>query len=153
LNYFSKNLKTLRARMSLSQDQFAKTFGLSKSNVNSYENGAFPKIEVFIRIMNYFNLDPSKFIELDMEKHAVERSEGTPQEKVAEEELSKKMDRWFEDGTSEAIKFQFLETLTPDEIKSLYIKQYRTKEEVIKENIQLKEKYLKLLEKAYEKRS
>ena len=146
MNYFSKNLKTLRSKNGFSQEQFARLFGLSKSNINSYENGAFPKIEMYIQIMDYFEFDPSKFLKLDMEQHSVSRAKNASNEEKDAEALSETLDNWVKGSEPDKLQFQFLENLTNDEIKALYIKQYRAKEEILKENLELKAKYIKLLE-------
>lgn len=142
MNYFSKNLKALRAENNLSQVEFGLLFGLSKSNINSYENGAFPKLEKFIQMMDYFNLDPSKFVTQDMERSSVSRGDETEGE-----ERSTVHDQFVESGVSTADQFQYLEGYSKEQIAEIYIKLYKTKERLLKENTDLKEKYIELLEK------
>ncbi|MDW3197472.1 MAG: helix-turn-helix transcriptional regulator [Cytophagales bacterium] len=142
MNYFSKNLKALRAENNLSQVEFGLLFGLSKSNINSYENGAFPKLEKFIQMMDYFNLDPSKFVTQDMERSSVSRGDETEGE-----ERSMVHDQFVESGVSTADQFQYLEGYSKEQIAEIYIKLYKTKERLLKENTDLKEKYIELLEK------
>lgn len=145
MNYFQKNLKHLRAIHHLSQEQLARLFDLTKSNINSYENGAFPKIEMFLQIMDHFKLDPRKFVLLDMEKHSVLLKDSERQEDEEEKE-SHKLDKMLENGLVESQTFQYLEDISVDELKKLYRKQYRSKELLLKELMETKEKYLKLLE-------
>ena len=142
MNYFSKNLKALRAENNLSQVEFGLLFGLSKSNINSYENGAFPKLEKFIQMMDYFNLDPSKFVTQDMERSSVSRGDETEGE-----ERSTVHDQFVESGVSTTDQFQYLEGYSKEQIAEIYIKLYKTKERLLKENTDLKEKYIELLEK------
>ena len=142
MNYFSKNLKALRAENKLSQVEFGMLFNLSKSNINSYENGAFPKLEKFIRMMDHFNLDPSKFITLDMERSSVLRSD-----EADEKDRSAVHDDFIDSGVATADQFQYLEKFSKEQITEIYIKLYKTKERLLKENTDLKEKYIELLEK------
>jgi len=144
LSYLSKNLKTLRTKNGFSQEQFARMFGLSKSNINSYENGVLPKIEKFIQIMDFYELDPSKFLKLDLAKHSLTRTKDFSDE--SEEELSQKVDDWLDADMANKMQFEFLENLSKDEMKELYMKQYRIKEDLLKENLELKARYIKLLE-------
>ena len=117
-------------------------FNLSKSNINSYENGAFPKLEKFIRMMDHFNLDPSKFITLDMERSSVLRSD-----EADEKDRSAVHDDFIDSGVATADQFQYLEKFSKEQITEIYIKLYKTKERLLKENTDLKEKYIELLEK------
>lgn len=141
MNYFSKNLKTLRAELQLSQVEFGLLFGLSKSNINSYENGAFPKLEMFISIMDHFSLDPSKFVNLDMERHRVYRDH-----EAKSADLRSLHDDFVASAVSERDQFRYLEDFTEPQLKAVYIKVFRTKENLLKEHLDLKEKYISLLE-------
>lgn len=142
LNYFSKNLKALRAENNLSQVEFGLLFGLSKSNINSYENGAFPKLEKYIQMMDHFNLDPSKFVTQDMERSSVLRSDD-----VGDKDRSAVHDEFIDCGVATTDQFQYLRGYTKEQITEIYIKLYKTKERLLKENTDLKEKYIELLEK------
>ncbi|MEO9870332.1 MAG: helix-turn-helix transcriptional regulator [Ekhidna sp.] len=137
-------MKTLRTKNGFSQEEFARMFSLSKSNINSYESGTFPKIETYIQMMDYYDLDPSKFINLDMEKHSLRRSDDSSKD---DEKLSQTIDAWVDQGISVDNQFGFLENLSKDDIKKLYIKQFKAKEDLLKENLELNSKYIKLLEK------
>ncbi len=142
MNYFSKNLKVLRAENNLSQVEFGTLFNLSKSNINSYENGAFPKLEKFIQMMDYFNLDPSKFVTLDMERSSVLRNEDSD-----DKDRSAVHDEFIDSGVVTADQFQYLQGYSKEQITEIYVKLYKTKERLLKENTDLKEKYIELLEK------
>lgn len=55
---FGDRLKTLRNRKGLSQSEFAKQIGVSKSSVNMYERGERePNFETLEAIADYFNVD------------------------------------------------------------------------------------------------
>ena len=55
---FGDRLKSLRNRKGLSQSEFAKQIGVSKSSVNMYERGdREPNFETLEAIADYFNVD------------------------------------------------------------------------------------------------
>jgi repressor LexA len=55
---FNERLKLLRQETGLSQQDFAKQVGLSKSSVNMYERGERePGLETLEAIADYFNVD------------------------------------------------------------------------------------------------
>ena len=55
---FGDRLKSLRNRKGLSQAEFAKQIGVSKSSVNMYERGdREPNFETLEAIADYFNVD------------------------------------------------------------------------------------------------
>ena len=55
---FGDRLKSLRNRKGLSQAEFAKQIGVSKSSVNMYERGERePNFETLESIADYFNVD------------------------------------------------------------------------------------------------
>ena len=55
---FGDRLKSLRNRKGLSQAEFAKQIGVSKSSVNMYERGERePNFETLETIADYFNVD------------------------------------------------------------------------------------------------
>ena len=141
MNYFSKNLKTLRNEAQLSQVDFGLLFGLSKSNINSYENGIFPKLEMFIRIMDHFQLDPSKFIWLDMTLHHVYRSEVPvlPLENTSNDVINGDFDPM--QG-----QFQNLRDYPIAQLIEMYQRVSQSREQLRQENGLLKDKYIALLE-------
>ncbi len=70
-NYFmtqiGKNIKKIRKVKGLSQQAFADLFGLTRGNISSYEESrAEPKIEVMIKIANFFSIPLADFIEKDL---------------------------------------------------------------------------------------
>ena len=55
---FCERLRTLRTNKGLSQQDFAKQLGISKSSVNMYERGERePSFEMLELIADYFNVD------------------------------------------------------------------------------------------------
>lgn len=67
MTQIGKNLKKIRNVRSLSQQAFADLFGLTRGNISSYEEfRAEPKIDVVIKIANYFGIPLADFIEKDL---------------------------------------------------------------------------------------
>lgn len=57
MSTIGKNIKKIRSVKKLSQSDFADLFNISRASVGSYEEGrAEPKIDVIIKIANYFSL-------------------------------------------------------------------------------------------------
>ncbi len=131
----------------MSQEQFGRLFHLSKSNVNSYEGGVLPKLEKYLEIMDYFKLDPSKFMRLDMSKHSVFRKEESKSSQHTEEERSKQIDSWVDEGVAEHIRYQYLDELSKEEMRRMFIQQKQVNQDLLRENLELKDKYIGLLEK------
>ena len=141
----------MRTKLRFSQEQFGRLFDLSKSNINSYENGTIPQTLKFIEIMDYYDLDPSKFIHLDMEKHSVKRDNVIRDVEI--EALSQM------ENLDLSLKGELFQTSIPvddlsaDEMKEILEKQYQAKLLLIREYLKLKnqnkeiqDKYIKLLE-------
>lgn len=67
MTQIGKNIKKIRNVRGLSQQAFADLFDLTRGNISSYEEyRADPKIEVIIKIANYFSIPLSDFIEKDL---------------------------------------------------------------------------------------
>lgn len=67
MTQIGKNIKKTRNIRGLSQQAFADLFGLTRGNISSYEESrAEPKIEVIIKIANYFGIPLSDFIEKEL---------------------------------------------------------------------------------------
>ncbi|MEQ8627101.1 helix-turn-helix domain-containing protein [Ekhidna sp.] len=141
----------MRTKLRFSQEQFGRLFDLSKSNINSYENGTIPQTLKFIEIMDYYDLDPSKFIHLDMEKHSVKRDNVVRDVEI--EALSQM------ENLDLSLKGELFQTSIPvdnlsaDEMREALQKQYQAKLLLIREYLKLKnenkeiqDKYIKLLE-------
>jgi transcriptional regulator with XRE-family HTH domain len=63
----AKNIKFLRIREKLSQEQFAVKIGLNRGNIASYEKGtAEPSITNILKIVKYFNIDLVELVEYDL---------------------------------------------------------------------------------------
>ncbi|NDV66325.1 helix-turn-helix domain-containing protein [Bacteroides sp. 224] len=67
MNKTGKNIKKIRNVKGLSQQAFADLFQLSRGNISSYEElRAEPKIEVLLKIANYFGIPVADLIEKDL---------------------------------------------------------------------------------------
>ena len=67
MTQIGKNIKKIRSVNGLSQQSFADLFSLTRGNISSYEESrAEPKIEVMIKIANYFGIPLSDLIEKDL---------------------------------------------------------------------------------------
>ena len=67
MTLIGKNIKKIRNVKGFSQQSFADIFDLTRGNISSYEESrAEPKIEVIIKIANYFGIPLSDFIEKDL---------------------------------------------------------------------------------------
>lgn len=69
MGVFSKNLRFLRRSRNLSQDALAKTLGLNRGNIASYEKGtAEPNINNLTLISRFFGTDLNVLVETDLEQ-------------------------------------------------------------------------------------
>lgn len=67
MTHIGKNIKKIRNVKGLSQQSFADLFSLTRGNISSYEESrAEPKIEVMLKIANYFGIPLSDLIEKDL---------------------------------------------------------------------------------------
>ena len=67
MTLIGKNIKKIRNVKGLSQQSFADIFDLTRGNISSYEESrAEPKIEVIIKIANYFGIPLNDFIEKEL---------------------------------------------------------------------------------------
>jgi transcriptional regulator with XRE-family HTH domain len=67
MTQIGKNIKKIRNVKGLSQQSFAELFDLTRGNISSYEESrAEPKIEVMIRIANFFGIPLADMIEKDL---------------------------------------------------------------------------------------
>ncbi|MFY0599702.1 MAG: helix-turn-helix transcriptional regulator [Cyclobacteriaceae bacterium] len=143
MNYFSKNLKTLRAECGLNQEAFGRLFDLTKQNINSYENtSSLPKLIKYLEITDHFNLDPDRFVKFDMTKHDVHR-----EAKVTDSENdSEKLDEWFQPIVTDTEKFKYLNDLEASELRKLYVKLSNINSSILKENLELKSQLIAALQ-------
>lgn len=62
-NNFSNNLKVLRKEYKLSQDDLASYLNLSSKTISSWEKGrSEPKIDMLLKLSNYFNVTLDELI-------------------------------------------------------------------------------------------
>lgn len=146
MTYFGKNIKSLRIEHGYTQEEFGLLFGLSRDNINSYERGSLPNVEDYLKIMDHFHLDPSKFMNLDKERHLVSRevndSSGN-QEKLITDLIVDK-------GINEDEQFRYLADLNEEKLINLVRKNVVAKEVLLKENLELKNKNIALSEQIIE---
>jgi len=65
--YFGKNIKKIRLIKKLSQSAFAEVFGLTRSSIGAYEEGrAEPKLEIIIKIANYFSISVDSLVNAEI---------------------------------------------------------------------------------------
>lgn len=64
--YFSSNIKILRQKKNISQQEMADALQLSRTKVNSYERGVQPPYELLVKISDYFNLATDVLIRKDL---------------------------------------------------------------------------------------
>lgn len=65
--FLKENLKVLRKRRKRSQEEVAKSLGITRSAYNSYENGvAEPGIHLLIKLADFFQISLDKFVKLDL---------------------------------------------------------------------------------------
>lgn len=63
MKHIHRNLKTLReSYLRISQAEFGKVFGLSRSQIDNYERNAEPKSELLAQLSLKYNLDLTRFL-------------------------------------------------------------------------------------------
>ena len=68
MDYFSKNIRFLRHKMGLSQEEMAQKIGLNRGNIVSYEKGiAEPKARNLLKFSEVFNTDLHHLLDTDIE--------------------------------------------------------------------------------------
>ncbi len=67
---FNANIKLLRQRKKFTQDHVAGELGVSRSTLNSYENGSVqnPTLEMLVAFSKYFKVSIDTLVKLDLEK-------------------------------------------------------------------------------------
>ncbi|HNS13341.1 MAG TPA: helix-turn-helix domain-containing protein [Bacteroidia bacterium] len=68
--YFNSNIKILRQRRNRTQDLVATELGISRSTLNSYENGSIknPTLEALMAFTKYFKVSIDTLVKVDMSK-------------------------------------------------------------------------------------
>jgi transcriptional regulator with XRE-family HTH domain len=67
VNFFSKNLRYLREKNDLTQDDMKPLLGIGNTTWSNYENGVCePRIEVLISISKYFGVTLDELIAVDI---------------------------------------------------------------------------------------
>lgn len=77
MNFFGKNLRYLREKNTLTQEEIAQLFGLKNSTWSNYENGVSePSISGLLHISNFFGIMVDELLRADIalqEGHAVKQ--------------------------------------------------------------------------------
>lgn len=67
--FVSDNIKYLRAKKGISQNQLASKLNLTRNQINSYENGnSQPSIEVLQKLSLYFEINIDTLINVNIDK-------------------------------------------------------------------------------------
>ncbi len=68
--YFNNNIKILRQRRNRTQDVVAGELGMSRSTLNSYENGSIknPTLEALMAFTRYYKISIDTLVKVDMSK-------------------------------------------------------------------------------------
>jgi transcriptional regulator with XRE-family HTH domain len=66
--HINSNIKFLRERKGLTQDEFANAIGNSRSNVKNYEHQTIPPADVLITISDHFNISIDTLLRIDLRK-------------------------------------------------------------------------------------
>ena len=68
--HVKENIKYLRSKSGMTQNEFGALFGVSRDNIASYERGSEPKIDFITRLVDYFQISYDDFIGTLLEEHA-----------------------------------------------------------------------------------
>jgi transcriptional regulator with XRE-family HTH domain len=89
--FVSENIKYLRAKKKLSQNQLAVQLRLTRNQINSYENGnAQPSIEVLQKLAAYFEVNIDTLISIHLNKSTFENLVKFEAQKVLEEKMEER---------------------------------------------------------------
>jgi transcriptional regulator with XRE-family HTH domain len=95
MKFFADNLKFLRKKAGMSQEQLGEKLALNRGNIASYEKGtAEPRLENVLKIVKLFNIELSDLLEKDLSNSAAIQEElekmGLPNEQapIAAEEAT-----------------------------------------------------------------
>jgi transcriptional regulator with XRE-family HTH domain len=76
MKFFADNLKFLRKKAGLSQEQLGERIALNRGNIASYEKGtAEPRLENVLKIVKLFNIELSDLLEKDLSNSAAIQEE------------------------------------------------------------------------------
>ena len=66
MSYLKQNLRYLRNKAGLKQEEFGALLGLSRDNIASYERGIEPKLDVLVRIGKILHVSLDALIQVDL---------------------------------------------------------------------------------------
>lgn len=85
--YLHKNIRCLRKRLSLSQEELAGKIGLNRGNIASYENGsAEPKICNLLKLSNLFGVSMMDLTQRDLSDEHTLASAGKRYQQISDSE-------------------------------------------------------------------
>lgn len=71
VNYLHQNIRHLRKKLNISQEELAQRIGLNRGNIASYENGtAEPKICNLLKLAHIFGVSITDFTQKDLTREA-----------------------------------------------------------------------------------
>lgn len=70
MSFFSTNIRLLRERRRVTQDIVARSIEMTRSTINSLENGSVknPTISVLLKLSDYYKVPIDALIRIDMSK-------------------------------------------------------------------------------------
>lgn len=66
--FFDSNLRLLRKRKNLTQEDLAREIKTTRSTINNYENGIVPSLDNFLALSNHFGISMDTLFRVDMSK-------------------------------------------------------------------------------------
>lgn len=66
--FLQSNIKLLRKRGKVTQDDLAKAVGTNRSSINNYENGITPPLEILLALADYFKMSADTLVRTNLEK-------------------------------------------------------------------------------------
>ena len=78
MSKFSERLEQLLFYARLNPPQFAEIIGCKRNTINRYLNGSSPKVEIFVRMANYFQCTSEFLLGLEEENSATNFKECPP---------------------------------------------------------------------------
>ncbi|SDI95079.1 Peptidase S24-like [Chryseobacterium jejuense] len=83
MSIFSNNIRSLRAKRKLSQQNVADDLTISRVRYSKYENGiSEPPIELLIRISKYFHVSIDLLLSVDLQKYSTEDMMKLPDNRI-----------------------------------------------------------------------
>jgi transcriptional regulator with XRE-family HTH domain len=89
MNSFSRNLRFLRRKAGLNQEEISLLFHKKANTVGNWENQkSEPSLSELIRLAEYFRVSPESLLIIDLEEQARRTSAASPETVLAEEYMN-----------------------------------------------------------------